>query len=238
MSLINDILGILKNKHKTQSELCDYLGINTSTMTNWKNRNTDPPSKYIIPICEFLDVTPYYLLTGKEHNTSFPDDEQELLKHYENLPEQEKMKLIGRAAALAEIYAEQVKVEEPEEHTIEIRHSFYKVSAGTGYELGDNDQWDTIKVPDTLEARKADFALTISGDSMKPVYYNGDVVLIKSQPEIDSGEIGIFIIENAGYIKKYGVDRLISLNAEYDDIMFSDYDPNDIRCVGLVIGRV
>jgi len=51
-----------------QNELCAYLHIGTSTMSNWKNRGTDPPSKYIIPICEFLHVTPEYLLTGKEHS--------------------------------------------------------------------------------------------------------------------------------------------------------------------------
>ncbi len=47
---------------------------------------------------------------------------------------------------------------------------------------------------------------------MEPVYYDGDIVLIKSQPAVENGEIGIFIIENSGYIKKYGGDRLISLN--------------------------
>ena len=73
---------------------------------------------------------------------------------------------------------------------------------------------------------------------MEPVYYDGDIVLVKSQPAIDNGEIGIFIIEDNGYIKKYGGDKLISLNAKYDDIMFSDYDPDDIRCMGLVIGRI
>lgn len=239
MSLINDILDILGSKNKRQTDLCSYLGINTSTMTNWKNRNTDPPSKYIIPICEFLDVTPYYLLTGEEKSPSLPDDELELLKYYKELPDREQQRLIGRASALAEVYKEQVtQIIEVETPMIEIRHSIYKVSAGTGYNLDDGDQWDTIEIPDTPEANRADFALTISGDSMEPVYYDGDIVLIKSQPAIDNGEIGIFIIENDGYIKKYGGDRLISLNAAYDDIMFSDYDPDDIRCVGLVIGRV
>lgn len=208
-------------------------------MTNWKNRNTDPPSKYIIPICEFLDVTPYYLLTGEEKSPSLPDDELELLKYYKELPDREQQRLIGRASALAEVYKEQVtQIIEVETPMVEIRHSIYKVSAGTGYNLDDGNQWDTIEIPDTPEANRADFALTISGDSMEPVYYDGDIVLIKSQPAISNGEIGIFIIENDGYIKKYGGDRLISLNAAYDDIMFSDYDPDDIRCVGLVIGRV
>ncbi len=119
-----------------------------------------------------------------------------------------------------------------------MQHSIYKVSAGIGYKLDDGDQWDTIDVPNTSEANKADFALTISGNSMEPIFYNGDIVLVKKQPSVEQGQVGIFIIENSGYIKKYGGDRLISLNEEFDDIMFSDYDPDDIRCVGLVIGRV
>lgn len=60
----------------------------------------------------------------------------------------------------------------------------------------------------------------------------------KEQPAIDVGQVGIFIIEGEGYIKKYGGDRLVSLNAEYDDIIFSEHDEESIRCVGKVIGRV
>ena len=68
--------------------------------------------------------------------------------------------------------------------------------------------------------------------------FDGDIVLVKEQPSVDLGQIGIFDIEGNGYIKKFGGDRLISLNAEYDDIEFSDYDEERIRCLGKVIGRV
>lgn len=110
MSLINDILDILNDKNKKQSELCAYLDINTSTMTNWKNRNTDPPSKYIIPICEFLGVTPYYLLTGKEKGTeSFENiPEQELIESYRKLSDFEKGEVLGDVKRRA-ANAEQVK---------------------------------------------------------------------------------------------------------------------------------
>lgn len=239
MNISQNIQDILKQQKRTQKELAGHLNIATSTVNNWIKLNRSVPAEYIIPICEFFDISPYYLLIGEDKGPSLPDDEIELLKYYKELPEKEQMKLIGRASALAEVYKEQVtQIIEVETPMIEIRHSIYKVSAGTGYNLDDGDQWDTIEIPDTPEANRADFALTISGDSMEPVYYDGDIVLIKSQPAIDNGEIGIFIIENDGYIKKYGGDRLISLNAAYDDIMFSDYDPDDIRCVGLVIGRV
>lgn len=127
--------------------------------------------------------------------------------------------------------------EDDEEPEIEIKHSYYKVSAGTGFDLDSDDDWETISIPDTPEARKADFALTIQGNSMEPVYFNGDIVLVKEQPAIDIGQIGIFIIEGNGYIKKYDGDRLISLNAEYEDIIFAEHDEDRIRCVGRVIGR-
>ena len=71
---------------------------------------------------------------------------------------------------------------------------------------------------------------------MEPIYFDGDIVLVKKQDTIDVGEIGIYTINGKGYIKKYGGDRLISLNAEYDDIEFADDDC--IKCNGKVIGRV
>ena len=52
---------------------------------------------------------------------------------------------------------------------------------------------------------------------------NGDIVLVKEQESIEIGQIGIFTIDNSkGYIKKLGDDRLISLNSDYDDILFKD----------------
>lgn len=241
MDILDRIVNLLNDRN--QKDLCDYLKLDKSAVTSWKNGSSKSYRKYLIEIAEFFNVSIDYLVYGKEKSPPLPEDELELLTYYKDLPEREQMKLIGRASALAEIFKEQkeqaeTQIIEVETPMIELRHSYYRVSAGTGYDLNDGDQWDTIEIPDTREAQRADFALTISGDSMEPVYYDGDIVLIKSQSAVDGGEIGIFIIENNGFIKKYGGDRLISLNAAYDDIMFSDYDPEDIRCVGLVIGRV
>lgn len=85
----------------------------------------------------------------------------------------------------------------------------------------------------TLQAK---FAIQIHGDSMEPEYTNGDIVLVKAQPQIDIGQIGIFTVNDIGYIKKLGTDRLISVNPEYDDIYFEE--GQDIRCKGLVIGTL
>ena len=226
---------LVQNNH-SQAELARFVGVKNNTVNDWINKGTSPKIENLYRIAEFFDISFDNLFTNTETSSnSLSEDEVELLKYYNQLPVNEKNRLIGRAEAIAEMYAEATP--EPVPTMIVIKHSVYSVSAGTG-DMLDTDEWDTIDVPDSPEARKADFCLTIHGNSMEPVYYNGDIVLVKEQQSIEKGQIGIFIIEGCGYIKKFGGDRLISLNEEYDDILLSDYDPEDIRCSGLVIGRV
>lgn len=220
------------------------IGIGTANGTYWKNGSV-PSSDIVVQLSEFLNVSTDYLLKGVENNSStinLTTDEQELLDIYKKLSEINKAKVKERASVLAELEMpvtnEPVAVEEPEEKRLKINCSTYQVSAGAGFELGEGDEWYEIEVPDTSKARKADFALQIKGNSMEPIYFNGDIVLVKEQPSVELGEIGIFNIEGNGYIKKFGGNRLISLNAEYDDIEFSDYDEERIRCFGKVIGRI
>ncbi len=223
----------MKEKGIKQAELAAAVGLPKTTLSSMILRdNTKIEIEKFLDICEYLDCNPedFYSEFKRTHTIKMPPM---FARKYERLDEFGK-DLVN--TVLEKEYIRCTAVLKMEEPVITIRHSFYKVSAGTGFELGNGDSWETISIPDTEEARKANFALTIKGDSMEPVYFNEDIVLVKEQPSIELGEIGIFIINGTGYIKKFGGDRLISLNAEYADIEFSEYD--DIRCVGKVIGRV
>lgn len=236
----------------TPTALALKLGLSKGNTSSWK-KGGNPSAEILMKIADELNCTTDILLGRKEQSPSIEltDDEQKLLSFFKPLSHDTKQQLIGRAELLAE-QAEQeqsvnnksiqlkhdITVSHTAETTVKCKHGFYKVSAGTGFDLDDNNFWEVIDIPATPEAKKADFCLTITGDSMEPVYYDGDIVLVKSQPSVNLGQIGIFVIEGSGYIKKFGGDRLISLNEEYDDIMFADYDSEDIRCSGLVIGRV
>lgn len=239
MSLINDIILILERKKKKQSELCAYLGINTSTMTNWKNRNTDPPAKYIIPICEFLEVSPYFLLTGKEKKSSLLNDEQELLNYYKALPAWEQQRLIGRAAALAEVYEERQQIQmtsvsEDATEYVTVHYFNDPASAGTGVELGAGECED-MKLQSNTITQKADFVIRVKGSSMEPQFYDNDLVVVRLTPSVEVGEIGIFRIGGEkGVIKKKGTDRLISLNPDYEDIYYDGSE--EIDTIGRVVG--
>lgn len=226
----------LSEKRIKQSELSEKTGIPKTTLSSMISRDISKIEiENFLKICNVLDCNPeeFYneciTTTEKKLSPSFVRKYNAL----DNFGKKAVNDLLNneyeRCTAISEV---------DDEQEIEIRRSYYKVSAGTGFNLGNDDDWETISVPDTPEARKADFALTIQGRSMEPVYFDGDIVLVKEQSAIDIGQIGIFIIEGNGYIKKYGGDRLISLNAEYDDIIFSEHDEDSIRCVGKVIGRV
>ena len=123
-------------------------------------------------------------------------------------------------------------IDEP--NVISLPMAELKASAGTGQWLGDDEYTTRVDVLDTPEARRANVVIEVSGDSMEPQYHDGDKVLVKLQPTIEQNEIGIFIVDNCGYIKKLGVNELISVNNEYDNIPLNEY--NDVICVGKVIG--
>lgn len=238
--IFNRLITICDSKKYSVSNLLDKFATSRSAINAWKKGNISAGTT--AEIAKALGVSIEYLITGQEKSSSAVDlttDEQELLKYFKKLSDKSKGKVIERAEMLAELEvpAEPI-IEEPEERRLKINCSTYQVSAGNGFELGEGDEWYEIEVPDTPEARKADFALQIKGNSMEPIYFDGDIVLVKGQSSVDLGQIGIFNIEDNGYIKKFGGDRLISLNAEYDDIEFSDYDEERIRCFGKVIGRV
>ena len=232
--------------------ICDKKGVKITpivnecggakgSISNWK-KGAIPNSDIVAKLAVRLNVSTDALIFGKEASSSIgelTDDEQELLKIYKGLSIENKIRVRERATVLSELETPVTKDPEPEqEPTIQIKHSYYRVSAGTGFNLPEGDDWEMIDIPDTPEARRADFAITIKGNSMEPVYFDGDIVLVKQQPAVELGEIGIFNIENDGYIKKFGGDRLISLNDAYDDIILSEYDEDRNHCLGKVIGRV
>ena len=245
MNISQNLSHILKEKKITQKALSKQLGVPTSTINNWIKLNRSIPSEFIIPICEFLDITPYLLLTGenvssKSIKSMLDPDEQDLIDVFKKLSPKSQGQVKERAIVLLEIETPAVNEPEPEEdkeiETIFIEYSTLRVSAGTGEPLIDDTYPEFIEVKRSKLTEEANFAVKINGNSMLPHYKNNDIVLVRSQPEVAVGEIGIFTIDGEGYIKERGENRLISLNPEYDDIYFKE--GQDIRCKGLVIGTL
>ncbi len=82
-----------------------------------------------------------------------------------------------------------------------------------------------------------DIALKVNGDSMEPLFKNGQIIFIEKSHTIKDGQIGVFIINGDAYVKKVYVEdkrlTLVSLNKKYKDLHF--YDNESVRLVGKVI---
>lgn len=224
-----------KQKGLKPNPVAIKCGGSRSSATSWKNGSV-PNSEIVVKIAEYLQVSTDFLLRGTENTLT--EKQQILLEKYNRLSAKNQHRVDERIDTLLEIENDHASIRNDKINFITIRHSLHKVSAGSGFDLlNEGDLWDYIQVPDTYESQRCDYALTIDGDSMLPLYANGDIVLIKSQEQIDIGQIGIFIVDGElAYIKKLGHDRLISLNDDYDDIYFSEtVQP---ICKGLVLGKV
>ena len=87
-----------------------------------------------------------------------------------------------------------------------------------------------------LGALGADYALRVSGNSMSPRFEDGDIVLVKRQPTVEIGDLGIFVADGEGYFKRYNGQYLHSFNPAYQDILISNF--SEFRCCGKVIGQL
>ena len=114
---------------------------------------------------------------------------------------------------------------------------FYgSVSAGTGLYL-DDEQVETISFEVNTIPNGTDFCLKVNGDSMDPMFHNGDYVFIKRETDFRNGSIGVVIVNGDAYLKKIYITpdsiKLVSLNKKYKDITVTQDDT--LKYVGTVV---
>ena len=76
------------------------------------------------------------------------------------------------------------------------------VSAGTGNFLDDGN-FEMISFPEDKVPDGADFGIRVSGDSMEPVYHDGQIVWVQECDQVGLGQVGVFIYDGEGYLKMY-----------------------------------
>lgn len=116
-----------------------------------------------------------------------------------------------------------------------------RVAAGIPIEAI-TDIIDTEEIAEEM-ARTGDFfGLKITGDSMEPRIYNGDVVIVRKQDDADTGDIVIAMVNGDDAVckrlKKYdGGLALLSLNSKYEPMMYSNDDVihKPVRIIGKVV---
>lgn len=100
MTICERMFAAIEARDLTAHGLAKVIGVGTNQTTNWKQRNTDPPAKYILPICEYLGCSVEYLLTGQETKKApvpgLTENGREMLELFAQLPERDQLLLLGR----------------------------------------------------------------------------------------------------------------------------------------------
>ncbi len=89
----------------------------------------------------------------------------------------------------------------------------------------------------THAPERADFGIRLSGNSMEPLFGDGDTVWVRKQETLLEGEVGIFLLNGEALCKHLGYREqqcvLISENTRYEPIPVLEDD--DLRVVGKVL---
>jgi len=231
----DNLKAIRNKKGVTQKEAADALGISPNTYKNYEQGMREPNNDMLCKLADYFQVTTDYLLGRAPQGDPMKlliaqgdTSPEALVKQFASLPEEGQALMLAVVRALKETH--EIRYAKKKPRTVWIKQHQNKAAAGFGYLLENDDEWYDVEVIDNPKVGEADFAVEIDGDSMEPDYHNGDLALIKIDPDVPVGEVGLFVLDGMGYIKERGKKKLISRNPEYPDI------EGEARCIGLVIG--
>ena len=241
MTLEQQLKAEILNKYKSVRAFTQHFDISYSTLDSiFKRGIKNAGIDTMLKIFGALNIDIESVKTGTLKHISespadsfYTADEQIIIKKYRALD------VFGQDTVNAVLNCEHSRCLSQKELTDQL--SDYNIiymplpiqpaSAGTG-ELADDESVEHVPVLRNVWTSKADYALRVHGDSMEPDMYDGDLLLVRSQPAVELGEIGIFIHQSERYVKVFRGEYLESLNDEYEDIPFEE----DTRCIGKVIG--
>lgn len=247
---MNDRIKELRNKlGMSQEEFGSKIGLSKSGISSIENHQRAVTDKHVKLISFEFGVNEAWLRTGEGEpfvptpTTEFDrlankydmdDLEKKILSAYLDLGDDQRTVFQGFLKTLAERHALEPQ-DAPEEDNIRwITHYLVRASAGTGNFLDESAStrfaYKVGTVPDG-----AQYAVTVSGDSMEPDFHNGDIVFVQKVEELSPGDIGLFVVRGDVFIKELGHGELLSHNPAYPPIKL--HDGERVYTLGKVLGR-
>lgn len=94
------------------------------------------------------------------------------------------------------------------------------VKAGYNY-LASENIIGHINIDKELSNPEEYFALKVTGNSMQPVLYEGDIVVVHKQNDVESGQVAIILIDG----EEATIKKVIKYNDHIELIAFNSYYP-------------
>lgn len=239
-----------KEQNLTNAQIADLSGVTLSTLdkiTSGANKN--PKLDTLQAICRVLGCTLNDFMDTpllKENTPSISDEALRLAKDYDTMLDDRGRRMVRGLADLEIGYAAQRAEKEKaerksalqnhqedtsEEIAIYITTLYHQpVSAGNG-ESSEYDYSETVQLK-KMPPNGTSYIVPVQGDSMEPLFSDGDKVFVRAQIDIEPGQTGVFFMDGQMWIKELGDGALLSRNPKYPPRPMTD----DIRCQGLVLG--
>lgn len=221
------------------------ISLQKSTLSQYINDIQSPDQDRIYLLAKTLNVGEAWLMGFDVDSYRVPDEERQI-ESIESKISKEVSKLTEKRKKNVLTYAKEQLEEQNNTKDNIVDFNDYKdnkvneasvygyASAGTGEQLFDEPKFK-VNVKGYIPPH--DLALQVNGDSMEPVFRNGEIIFVEKTHDIKNGQIGVFIINGEAYVKKVRVEddrlTLISLNKNYKDLHF--YQNEGIQLVGKVI---
>lgn len=227
---------IMSERKISQSELSRRTGIGRNSISDYLNGKYEAKQDKVFELAKALNVNEAWLM-GFDISKNRKIENNNIASIYSKLTPPRQKNVLN--------YANEQLDEQNSKGDNVVDINSYKqdktpvnvngcVSAGVGERLHDETLFtEMVKAP----VPPHDLALKVNGDSMEPMFKDGEIIFVEKTHNIKNGQIGIFIIEEEAYVKKVFVEddrlTLVSLNKEYRDLHF--YRNESVRLVGKVI---
>ena len=224
----------LKNSRISQIALSDMLGVSRNTVNNWVADKYKPEHELIVKLCDILGIT-LNELYGKCGADDLSPAEKTIINNYRLLSSTSQNAVVK---IVSDILDEELAAEDKylREHFVILEAPKTKAAAGQGYDFIDLPS-DHVFIRRNDRNKKADAIIEVSGDSMLPVYKDGDYVYVEYTECAYPGQDVVCSTANGGIIKRVTSDyKLESVNPE---LPFGEKgEADNIRIVGRVLGVV
>ena len=228
----NTLCSVRKSKGVSQKQLAAILnrrGINVTNqaVSKWESGASLPSAQQFLLICDILEINDIGGVFLGKSNTLF-----------EGLNEEGRKRVVEYATMLRNsgLY-DDPSAPAPRGTNIRTLPVYdLDAAAGTG-KLLDLDNYTAVKAGSEVPY-EATFGIVVKGNSMEPIFHDGDTVWCSRDKKMQHGDIGVFIYEGNCYFKRLrdrvGGTRLQCLDASYPDIVVDR--PEELISVGKVVG--
>lgn len=244
MSLHSRIKEARVQKGLTQAQLGEQIGMAKTTVTGWE-KDREPTAAQIGALADILEIDVGFLLQDevkKRHEThATPYEMDHLVKKYRLLDDYGK-EAVDNILDIEHRRCTAQGFEDLTERPRMVEKLVYVNPAAAGTPLYAESDFERMEFPESEVPQGADFGIRISGHSMEPTIPNGEIVWVYKTADIQTGKIGIFMLDSGAACKRLAESPDGKIYLESDNPDKGQYPPiaigefQDLRPVGQVLG--